>query len=103
MRLLTIGFRVLTLLEYTVRQSLTRSHLTLSGLYPENPRRTSAQPTTERLLAAFKGVTLSVIHLPGQLHRYLPPLSELQQRILTLLDLPTDTYSRLAMPSQNSS
>ncbi len=102
-RLLTIGLRVLTLLEYTVRQSLTRSHLTLSGLYPENPRRTSAQPTTERLLAAFKGVTLSVIHLPGQLHRYLPPLSELQQRILTLLDLPTDTYSRLAMPSQNSS
>jgi transposase len=102
-RLLTIGLRVLTLLEYTVRQSLTRSQSTLSGLYPENPRRASAQPTAERLLAAFKDVTLSVIHLPGQLHRYLPPLSELQHRILTLLDLPADTYSRLTIPSQNSS
>ena len=102
-RLLTIGLRVLTLLEYSVRQNLTRSHTTLSGLYPENPRRTSAQPTAERLLAAFKGVTLSVIHLPGQLHRHLTPLSELQQRILTLLDLPADTYSRLTIPSQNSS
>lgn len=102
-RLLTIGLRVLTLLEYSVRQNLTQSHTTLSGLYPENPRRTSAQPTAERLLAAFKGVTLSVIHLPGQLHRHLTPLSELQQRILTLLDLPADTYSRLTIPSQNSS
>jgi len=102
-RLLTIGLRVLTLLEYSVRQNLTRSHTTLSGLYPENPRRTSAQPTAERLLAAFKGVTLSVIHLPGQSHRHLTPLSELQQRILTLLDLPADTYSRLTIPSQNSS
>lgn len=102
-RLLTIGLRVLTLLEYAVRQGLTRSHTTLSGLYPENPRRTSAQPTAERLLAAFKGVTLSVIHLPGQLHHHLTPLSELQQRILTLLDLPADTYSRLTIPSQNSS
>ncbi len=102
-RLLTIGLRVLTLLEYTVRQGLTRSHTTLSGLYPESPRRTSAQPTAERLLAAFKGVTLSVIHLPGQLHHHLTPLSELQQRILTLLDLPADTYSRLTIPSQNSS
>lgn len=102
-RLLTIGLRVLTLLEYSVRQNLTQSHTTLSGLYPENPRRTSAQPTAERLLAAFKGVTLSVIHLPGQSHRHLTPLSELQQRILTLLDLPADTYSRLTIPSQNSS
>lgn len=102
-RLLTIGLRVLTLLEYSVRQGLTRSHTTLNGLYPENPRRTSAQPTAERLLAVFKGVTLSVIHLPGQSHRYLPPLSELQQRILTLLDLPADAYSRLTIPSQNSS
>lgn len=102
-RLLTIGLRVLTLLEYAVRQNLTQSHTTLSGLYPENPRRTSAQPTAERLLAAFKGVTLSVIHLPDQLHRHLTPLSELQQRILTLLDLPADTYSRLTIPSQNSS
>jgi transposase len=101
-RLLTIGLRILTLLEYTVRHSLAQRQMTLTGLYPENPQRASARPTAERLLVAYRGVTLSVIHLPGQLHRYLTPLSELQQRILTLLELPADTYSRLAMPSQNS-
>ncbi len=92
---------MLTLLEYSVRQNPTQSHTTLSGLYPENPRRTSAQPTAERLLAAFKGVTLSVIHLPGQLHRHLTYFRSWQQRILTLPDLPADTYSRLTIPSQN--
>ena len=102
-RLLTLGLRVLTLLEYTVRQGLARGQMTLMGLYPENPRQPNARPTAERLLAAFKGVTLSVIHLPGQVHRYLTPLSELQQRILTLLDLPAETYSRLTLPFPNSS
>jgi transposase len=102
-RLLTIGLRILTLLEYTVRQSLAQRQLTLTGLHPENPRHATARPTAERLLAAFRGVTLSVVHLPDQLHRYLTPLSDVQQRILALLELPADTYSRLAMPSENSS
>jgi len=95
-RLLTIGLRVLTLLEFVVRRSLADAHTTLTGLYADSPKHATTRPTAERLLEAFKGVTLTVIHLGEKVHRHLTPLSELQQRILTLLNIPVDVYTDLA-------
>ena len=100
-RLLSIGLRVLTLLEFVVRRGLATEQATLSGLYQDSPKHATARPTAERLLEAFKGITLTTIHLGDQLHRHLPPLSALQQRILALLGLPTDVYTRLADLSTN--
>jgi transposase len=95
-RLLTIGLRVLTLLEFVVRRGLTEAHATLAGLYTDSPKHATTRPTAERLLGAFKGVTLTVIHLGEHVHRHLTPLSELQQRILTLLNIPVEAYTNLA-------
>ena len=98
-RLLSIGLRVLTLLEFTVRRRLAQEGTELAGLYAGNPKRTTARPTAERILEAFQDITLTLIQEPYRSLRHLTPLSELQQRILTLLDFSPDIYTRLCANS----
>ena len=100
-RLLTIGLRTLTLCEFVVRRRLAAEQTTLAGLYQDSPKHATARPTAERLLAAFKDITLTTIHMAGQVHRHLTPLSVLQQRILALLDFSADVYTRLSATSEN--
>jgi len=98
-RLLSIGLRVLTLLEFTVRRRLVQEGTELAGLYAGNPKRTTARPTAERILEAFQDITLTLIQEPYRSLRHLTPLSELQQRILTLLDFSPNIYTRLCANS----
>jgi transposase len=94
-RLLSIGLRVLTLLEFVVRRRLAAEQSALAGLYAGNPQRATAHPTAERVLESFEGLTLTIMR-EGRCRRYhLTPLSALQQRILMLLDFPIDIYTRL--------
>jgi transposase len=94
-RLLSIGLRVLTLLEFGVRQRLATAKTLLAGLYVGNPKRATAHPTAERLLEAFQDLTLTLIR-EGRRRRYhLTPLSRVQRRILALLDFPDDIDTRL--------
>jgi transposase len=95
-RMLTIGLRVLTLLEFVVRRRLAQARAALAGLYADSPKHTTSRPTAERLLEAFKGITLTIIHLGDQVHHHVTPLSDLQQRILALLGLSVDIYIELA-------
>ncbi len=94
-RLLSIGLRILTLLEFRVRQRLAEQQEPLAGLYAGNPKRSTQRPTAEALLTAFQGIHLSLVILQQQLHRHLTPLSTLQQRILSLLDFSSDLYEQL--------
>jgi Transposase len=94
-RLLTIALRVITLLEGVVRQHLGEQHLELPGLFAGNPKRRTSQPTTERLLEAFREVTLTIVRAQGFTQRYITPLSSLQEQILTLLGLSPAVYFRL--------
>jgi len=98
-RLLSLGLRVLTLLEFVVRRGLAAEHTTLAGLYMGNPKRSTPRPTAERLLEAFQDLTLTIIR-EGRCRRYhLTPLSRLHHRILALLDFPMDIYTRLCVDS----
>jgi transposase len=98
-RLLSVGLRVLTLLEFVVRQRLADKRTVLAGLYAGNPKRATARPTTERLLARFEGLSLTIIR-EGRRRRYhLTPLSRVQRHILALLDFPLDIYTRLCPDS----
>lgn len=99
-RLLSLALRLLTLTEFVARRSLAAENEGLAGLYPGNPKQLTQLPTTERLLAAFKGITLSLVQLPGQLIVHITPLTPLQSRILNLLDLPTSIYTDLAANTQ---
>jgi len=98
-RLLTIGVRVLTLVEFVVRRRLEQNGTAVAGLYAGSPTRTTTRPTAERLLEAFGNLTLTSVQLPGQLIRHLTPLSALQQQLLVLLDLDEDVYRRLGTHS----
>lgn len=99
-RLLSIALRVLCLLEFVVRRRLAQENATLVGLYAGQPKRATARPTAERLLEAFKNITLTRIDLPDRHLSHMTPLSPLQQRILALLDFSSDIYARLAHDSR---
>jgi transposase len=95
LRLLSIALRVLTTVEHTVRQRLAQQQRSLAGLYAGSPTRATAQPTAERLLEAFKELTLTLVQLPQATLRHLTVLSPLQQEILALLGLSSDAYAMI--------
>ena len=94
--LLSIAVRLLTLIEFVVRRQLKQNQEHLVGLIANNPKKGIDNPTTERLLKAFDDITLTIVHLPGQIIRHVTPLSALQIRILELLGLSPGVYTRLA-------
>jgi transposase len=97
--LLSIAVRMLTLIEFVVRQRLTQNQEKLVGLIANNPKKGIDNPTTERLLTAFDQINLTIVHLPNDIIRHITPLSDLQIRILELLGLSPTIYSQLAANS----
>ena len=95
MHLLSLGLRLLTLIEFVVEQHLKKTGETLYGLFPGNPKRTTTRPSTERILQAFKSVSLTIMKVTDQEYGHVTPLNALQQKILQLLELPPDIYSSL--------
>jgi transposase len=100
-RLLTIGLRLLTLLEHVARSHLAERSEKLPGLYAGNPTRATDHPTTEAMLRGFKNIYLNFVTVDGQTYQHLTPLSKLQCNILRLLDLPASIYTRLDVESAN--
>ena len=99
MFILSLVLRAFTLIEFVVRRELQAQQETLAGLYDSAPQKTTARPTTERLLKAFEGITLLRIQ-DGQAVRYqLSGFSKLHRRILQLLGLPASLYTRLESSS----
>jgi len=94
--LLSMGVRLLTLIEFVARQKLKQGREKLVGLHAENPKKGTDIPTTERLLKAFNNITLTSVRLPGQVVHHVTPLTPLQTRILELLGLPPTIYTALA-------
>lgn len=99
LRLLSLGLRVLCLLEYEVRRHLAEQEEGLAGLYAGNPKRTTHRPTSEALLKAFKGLHLTVLTQQACTSSHVTPLSPLQERILALLGFSSELYSKLALTS----
>lgn len=95
--LLTLGVRVLTVMEFVLRRSLEKDHATLPGLHPENKKKMTDKPTAERTLKAFVGVTLTIIKPAAgeEILRRLTPLSKWQEDILQSLGLGTSLYRQL--------
>ena len=95
--LLTLGVRVLTVLEFVLRRSLEQEQATLPGLHPENKQKMADKPTAERLLKAFADVSLTIItHAAGEeILRRLTPLSRVQEAILQRLGLGTNLSRQL--------
>jgi transposase len=90
--LLSVALRVLVLSQLVVRRNLQKQGATIKGIYPGQPGRQTARPTTEMMLRAFRGVTLSQFTIGGPTYDHLTPLNEVQQRILELLEMPLEIY-----------
>jgi len=97
--LLSIALRVLTCMEFVLRRSLAKCKELLMGLYAGNPKRKTARPRTELLLAAFTNITLTIISLADELTCHLTDLSPLQQSILRHLGFDDSLYTRLTKHS----
>ena len=94
-RLLTIALRLLCLVEFTVRQALCDQGETLDHLYSGNPKRATAQPTTERMLATFTGLCLILGQWGHTGWQSLTPLNTVQTRILVLSGFSPEIYENL--------
>jgi transposase len=93
--LLSLALRLLTLLEWVVRERLHQEGAKLQGIYPGQPGRKTARPSAELLLRTMKTISVSVVELNGQIHALLSPLTEVQKRLLDLWGLPPDLYDKL--------
>ncbi len=95
--LLTLGVRVLTVMEFVLRRSLQNDHAKLPGLHPENKTKMTDTPTAERILKAFADVSLTIIkNAAGEdILRRLTPRSALQEDILQRLGLGASLYRQL--------
>jgi transposase len=95
--LLTLGVRVLTVMEFVLRRSLENDHAKLPGLHPENKKKMADKPTAERILQAFRKISLTIIkNVAGEeILRRLTPLSGLQEDLLQRQGLGTALYGQL--------
>jgi len=89
---LSVALRVCVLMPCVVRRHLQTEGTTRKGIYPGQPGRPTARPTTEMLLQALRGVTLSRITIDGKTYDHMTPLHAVPQRILALLEMPPDIY-----------
>lgn len=94
--LLTVAARVLALGDHTAKLALAQENGELAGIYPGNPKRSTATPTTERMLEAFDNIHLKLVPVAGKIHFQITPLTEVQMRILELWELPVTLYTHLA-------
>jgi len=94
--LLSLALRLLTLLEWVVRDRLHQEGAQLQDLYAGQPGRRTARPSAELLLSALKTIRVSVVEVHGCVHALLTPLTKVQRRLLELWDLPPDLYEKVA-------
>ena len=95
--LVTLGLRLLTLLEVQVRQSVVQTGELWTGLYVGQPQRTTANPTAPQLLGviARSEITLTRLEWAGHQQWHLTPLPALLERTLLCLGLSPSLYQRL--------
>src|SRR5581483_7666214 len=82
--LLSLALRVLSLVEWVVRERLQKEGAKLQEIYDGQPGRKTARPSAELLLKAMKTISISVVEIDGRRHVLLAPLTKVQERLLEL-------------------
>jgi hypothetical protein len=102
--LLTLGVRVVTVMEFILRRSLQHDQAHLPGLHPENKAKMTDKPTAERILKAFADVSLTIIKTAAgeEILRRLTPLSGLQEDILQRQGFGTALYRQLEIQNMSN-
>lgn len=95
--LLCLALRILVLTEQRLRMALHEQSAELVGLNPASRTQATTQPTTERVIRAFRNLTVTVVTGVGWEQRHVSSLNQTQEQILALLGLPADLYARLGL------
>ena len=95
-RLLSLGVRLLTLIEYVARRTLQQQQSTIAGLFLDSPRKTTKTPTAERLLRALIHIKLIIVYLHEKIVFQVEGFSPVQQRVLEVVGLSPDIYTSLS-------
>lgn len=97
--LLTLGLRVLSTIEFALRESLNAANEQLSGLYPGSPNRRTSHPTASMVLKAFAQAepTLTLTRTPTGQQAHMTSLPRHLCRVLRFLGLPLALYHRLQL------
>lgn len=93
--LLMLAVRVLTLLEWQVRDQLHKKGETLKGVYPGQPGRQTSRPSAELLLKCFQGLCLTLLEIDGVQSLHSTELNDVQRKLLHLWNLPMDLFQKL--------
>lgn len=99
--LLCLAVRVLVLTEQRLRAAVQEQGSALVGLNPASRTQATTTPTSERVIRAFRNLTVTVITGSDGEQRHVSLLNATQQQILALLGLPPDLYARLGSPAGN--
>ena len=94
--LLSLALRVLSLVEWQVREGLRKSGSKLEGVYAGQPGRKTTRPSAELLLGVMNTISVSVIEVNGRAYTLLSPLTDVQKQLLKLWEMPPDLYETLA-------
>jgi hypothetical protein len=89
-----IAMLIHALIERQIRQAMKTKGIKQLSLYPED--RGCAAPTAARILDIFHGLARHHLHDQHGHHvqTFPPQLTELQQLVLDLLDIPHSIYTR---------
>lgn len=94
--LLSLAVRALTLIRYTVSQSLHHANETIKGISPVYPHVKTTSPSAAMILGAFASITLAFVQHADHYFVHVSPLNTMQRQLLALLHLPADLYQRIA-------
>jgi transposase len=99
--LLSLALRVLTLTEHRLRSALAERQEAIVGLNPASRTQATTRPTTERVIAAFRNLTVTTMTDGDHSIRHVSPLDATQRHILSLLGISVNWYERLASTESN--
>jgi len=99
--LLCLALRILVLTEQRLRAAIADQGTPVVGLNPASRTQATTTPTAERVIRAFRNLTVTIVTGAGWEQRHVSSLNDTQQQILTLLGLPSDLYARLGRVSPN--
>src|SRR5438309_11459243 len=74
--LLSLALRLLSLLEWVVRERLRKEGAKLQQIYAGQPGRKTDRPISALLLRALQTISVSVVEVQGRMHVLLSPLTE---------------------------
>lgn len=96
-RLMIVALKFSTLIQHQVRELLKQNKQTINELYPGNPGRKTAMPTTALILSAFQGIAL-VIHSDntGNNNYVIANIEPKHNRLLALLGLDLTDFNGIA-------